>query len=66
MSDIVVTKKNEGKILCVELNIPQKGNALSLNIIRKLTEFFQAVPKGPAQAVVLSGRGEHLLSNCFG
>ena len=62
MADVVVTQKHEGKISHVELNSPEKGNALSLNMIRELIKFFQAVPKGPTQAVLLSGQGAHFCS----
>ena len=62
MADIIVTQKHEGKISHVELNIPEKGNALGLNMIRELTKFFQDVPNSPTQTVVLSGRGPHFCS----
>lgn len=62
MSNIIITKKQEGKVAYVELNNSHKGNALSLNVIHDLTLFFQNIPKSPLQAVVLSGKGEHFCS----
>lgn len=62
MTDIVVTEKQEGRVSYVTLNNPDKGNALSLNLIHELTVFFQSVSKSSAQVVVLSGNGKHFCS----
>ena len=58
MSAVVLTKTHKGRVWNVELNRPEKRNALSAEIINRLTDIFQSVSEDPlVQLLILSGRG---------
>ena len=51
--------RKEGDVWIVELNRPQKRNALDLATIEELIDFFTLAPRAGVRAVVLAGAGDH-------
>lgn len=49
----------DGNIWVVTLNRPQKRNALDIETIEELVEFFSKAPRAGVAAVVLAGNGDH-------
>ena len=49
----------EGGVWLVTLNRPKKRNALDIDTIEELIQFFSVAPRSGVKAVVLSGSGDH-------
>lgn len=60
MSEILIHKKQSNSVCHIELNMPNKRNVLSMEMISNLTDQFQNLKKDPnIQLLILSGKGEH-------
>lgn len=60
MSEVLVHKTKENKICHLELNIPEKRNTLSLEMIQSLTVHLETLGKDPdIHLLILSGKGGH-------
>ena len=60
MSHLIFQKTHEGRVARLELNLPEKRNALSSEIIQALTSRLEALEKDTdIHALILSGRGGH-------
>ena len=57
MADQHILVSTEGAITPVTLNRPDKRNALSLPLMRKLTEALQDVGRSTARGVILAANG---------
>lgn len=60
MSHLIFQKTHEGRVARLELNLPEKRNALCSEIIQALTTRLEALEKDThIHALILSGRGGH-------
>ncbi len=60
MSLITVKKTKEGRIALLELNLPEKRNILSLDMIQALTSHLDTLKQDPdLHLMILSGKGGH-------
>lgn len=56
--NLALTPHEDG-VWLVTLNRPKKRNALDIDTIEELVEFFSAAPRAGVRAVVLAGAGDH-------
>ena len=60
MPEILTHKTKEDKVIHLELNLPEKRNVLSLEMIQSLTSHFEALSQNPKiHLLILSGKGGH-------
>ena len=60
MSVLKVKRSFEGRLVSIELNLPEKRNVLSLEMIQELTECFEQFQEDlKIQVLILSGVGVH-------
>ena len=60
MSKIIVQKTQEDRVGHIRLNLPEKRNILSLEMIQSLTAQFEALSQDPnIHLLILSGKGGH-------
>lgn len=60
MSIVLFQKTNENQIGHLELNLPEKRNILSLQMIQSLTTHFETLSQDPdIRLLILSGKGDH-------
>lgn len=60
MSEALIRRTKENKVVHLELNLPEKRNILSLQMIQSLTAHFQSLSQDPnIHLLILSGRGGH-------
>jgi len=60
MSEVLVTKMKENKLVRLELNLPEKRNILSFKMIQTLTKKIKILSKdSDIHVLILSGRGGH-------
>ena len=60
MSSVIVKKTQGGRIAYMELNLPEKRNTLSLDMIQSLTANLETLKQDPdIHLLILSGRGGH-------
>lgn len=60
MSEILIHKTKENRVVHLELNFPEKRNILSLEIIQSLTVQLQSLKEDPdIHLLILSGKGGH-------
>ena len=58
MSQINIHKTKDDKVVHIQLNLPEKRNILTMEIILELTNLFSQLSHSPeAQVVILSGKG---------
>ena len=51
--------RHDGEVWVVKLNRPTKRNALDIDTIEELVDFFSTAPRAGVRAVVLAGEGAH-------
>ena len=62
--EVLLTKEQEGRLAHIELSVPDKGNALSLTLIKQLSFFLEKLSQDKdVRVVLLSGRGKNF---CLG
>lgn len=60
MSEVLIHKTKENKVCRLELNLPEKRNILSLEMIQSLTMQIEALGQDPdIHLLILSGKGGH-------
>ena len=60
MSMLIVQKTQENRVVHIELNLPEKRNVLSVEMIQSLTAQFEALSQDPSiHLLILSGKGGH-------
>lgn len=57
-TNLAINPQDDG-VWIVTLNRPAKRNALDLDTIEEMVEFFSAAPRAGVKAVVLAGSGDH-------
>ena len=62
--EVLLSKEKEGQLAHIELSVPDKGNALSLTMIKQLCFFLEKLRDDKElRLVLLSGKGKHF---CLG
>ena len=60
MSEVLIHKTKENRVCCLELNLPEKRNILSLKMIQSLTAKLETLSQDPEiHLLILSGKGTH-------
>lgn len=63
MSEVLLHRKKENRVCHLELNLPDKRNTLSLEMIQSLTANLELLNKDPdIHLLILSGKGPHFCS----